>query len=145
MAQADKFDYISIAYRSRLLYRSDSEFRDALGVSFETVANNRHSARDMEMYLGVLSKCAENETALSIVDVIDAYVEASEAYLTLDWGDRTQMASRRKFCRMLFRLYATEGKSLSNEELFKFKIKNDDRRLLNAFSLTVRTMHLQLT
>lgn len=133
MAQADKFDYISIAYRSRLLYRSDAEFRDALGVSFETVANNRHSARDMEMYLGVLSKCAENETALSIVDVIDAYVEASEAYLTLDWGDRTQMASRRKFCRMLFRLYATEGKSLSNEELFKFKIKNDDRRLLNAF------------
>ena len=66
-------------------------------------------------------------------DIVKAYTEASKFYLSLDWGDRSQLASRRKFCRMLFRLYATAGKRLTNEEIFKFKIKNDDDRLLEAF------------
>lgn len=133
MAKANKFDSISVAYRSRLLYRSEARFREALGVSFETIANNKGSARDMEMYYGIIAHEADKVVDEPLEDIVKAYTEASEFYLLLDWGDRSQLASRRKFCRMLFRLYATAGKKLSNDEIFKFKIKNDDERLLKAF------------
>lgn len=134
MDREDKYGVISVAYRSRLLFRTDAEYRQAIGVSFETVANNRDSAREMEMYYGILHREAgmvvfEGE----LDDIIAAYLEASEFYLSLDWGDRSQLASRRRFCRMIFRLYASGGRELTNDEIFKFKIKGDDERLLKRF------------
>lgn len=133
MGRENKFELISVAYRSRFLFRTEGEYREALGVSYETVVNNRRSVREMDIYFGVLAKVAAKVEELPLATVLNRYVAASEFYLSLDWGDRTQLASRRKFCRMLFRLYATAGKRLSNEESFKFKIKNDDDRLMKAF------------
>ncbi len=135
MEGLSKYDVISVAYRSRLLFRTDAEYREALGVSFETVINNRDSERDMAMYYDSLNRRAGEylDESLPLTDLVTDYIVASDYYLSLDWGDRSQMASRKKFCRMLFRLYATAGKELSNDEIYKFKIKNDDSRLLEAF------------
>lgn len=133
MAEANKYELITMACRSRLLFRTEAEYREALGVSLETVANNRASARSMDMYFGMLAKAAEETADFPLEDFVKAYAEASELYLGLDWGDRTQMASRKRLCRMLFRLYATGGKSLSADEILKFKIKDDDERLLRVF------------
>lgn len=133
MEESNKYGYISVAYRSRFIFRTDAEYREAFGVSFETVVNKRYSERDMRVYYGILNRETTYEMDKSLDDSIVDYTQASKFYLTLDWGDRSQMASRKKFCRMLFRLYATAGKSLSNEEILKFNIKNDDRRLLETF------------
>lgn len=133
MNLSDKYDLISVAYRSRLLFRADAEYRNALGVSFETVANNRDSERAIDIYFRILANEAAKIVDEPMEDIVRVYTEASEFYLSLDWGDRSQLASRRKFCRMLFRLYATGGKRLSPGEIFKFKIKDDDDRLLRSF------------
>lgn len=133
MKEIAEYELISVAYRSRLLFRTDAEYRRAMGVSFETVANNRGSKRDMKMYYDALSRQANTIEGMTLDEAIADYVAASEMYLSLDWGDRCQMASRKKFCRMLFRIYATEGMNLASEESFKFKIKRDDQRLLQAF------------
>ena len=133
MSENLAYRLIRVAYRSRFVFRTDAEYRKALGVSFETVVNNCGSAADMERYYDNLCRAADYNTDLSLRSLIADYVEASEFYLFLDWGDRAQMASRRRFCRMLFRLYASGGMALTADEIFKFKIKDADERLLNAF------------
>lgn len=124
---------ILVAYRSRFVLRTDAEFRKAFGVSFETVANNSGSEDDLERYYDNLCRAADYNVDISLRSLIVDYVEASEFYLSLDWGDRAQMASRKRFCRMLFRLYAAGGMALTTDEIFKFKIKDADDRLLGAF------------
>lgn len=135
MSESSKwFEEISVVYRSRFLYRSEAEYRSALGVSFETVVNNRRSERDMDAYWALMClRAGALPGGLELEDAVRDYVEASRVWRELDWGDRTQMASRRRFCRMLFRIYASGGRSLSGEEILKFKIKNDDERLMEAF------------
>ncbi len=133
MDTSTKYELISVAYRSRFLFRSEGEFREAIGVSYETVVNNRESARDIDVYYNIIDRKTEDVAGMSLEEVMGDYLRASEFYLSLDWGDRSQLASRRKFCRMLFRLYATAGLSLTNDEIFKFRMKNDDRRLLGEF------------
>lgn len=133
MEESIKYQIIEVAYRSRLLFRTDAEYREALGVSFETVVNNRESKREVEMYYAALSRETEYWIEESLNYTFADYIEASEFYLTLDWGDRSQLASKKKFCRMLYRIYATAGKRLTAKEEFKFRIKSDDRRLINAF------------
>lgn len=133
MSVNTEYELISVAYRSRFLFRTDAEYRAALGVSLETVANNRDSERDMRVYAGLLSRASDIVEGMTFDEIISRYASASELYLSLDWGDRSQMASRKRLCRMLFRLYATRGMSLDGEEIFRFKIKNDDERLLQAF------------
>lgn len=133
MEQITKYDMISVAYRSRLLFRTDAEYREALRVSFETVSAKRDNDNDLEIYYNILNRSCELAVGRTLSDVIHDYVTASRLYRELDWGDRTQMASRKKFCRMLFRLYATAGKRLSGEDLYRFRIKDDDTRLLRTF------------
>lgn len=133
MEMANRFEELAVAYRARLVWRSEAEYRQAMGVSFETVGNNRCSDRDMEMYFGIVAREAMRHTHVPLDDFIAQYVEASRLYTSIDWGDRTQMASRKKFCRMLFRLYATAGRRIPSDELFRFNIKDDDGRLLKTF------------
>ncbi|MBD5210769.1 MAG: hypothetical protein HDS77_05815 [Bacteroidales bacterium] len=131
--ELNQYEVISVAYRSRLFFRTEAEYRRALGVSFETVVNKRDSERDMNLYYSILSGAAEGELDRTLYSFVMDYVRASEFYQSLDWGERTQMASRKRFCRMLFRIYATCGMRLTDEEKTKFKMRNDDYRLLDAF------------
>lgn len=133
MEEQYKFDVISVAYRSRLLFRSAAEYCSALGATFETVANKRDSERDMETYYGILNRATALITDRELDEVVDAYVAASAFYLGLDWGDRAHKASRKKFCRMLFRIAATAGRDLTSDEAFKFNIKDADERLVRTF------------
>lgn len=133
MNRLSKYDVIAVAYKSRILFATDAEYRRVLGVSFETVVNNRDSSRDTSIYYDILNGECESRIDRSLREVISDYVLASEYFLTVDWGDRTQMSSRKRFCRMLFRLYATAGMELSIDEILKFKIKDDDERLMEIF------------
>lgn len=128
-----KYDLISAAYRSRLLYRTEAEYRDVLGVTFETIVNKRDSERDMDVYYGILNRESERMYECGLDDLVMRYIMASDFYLNVDWGDRFQMASRRRFCRMLFRFYATVGRGLSGDEIFEFKTKDADGRLIKEF------------
>lgn len=133
MEQMNKFDVVSVTYKSRFVFRTDAKYRMALGASFETVMSKRESERDMDVYYGVLAREASQAMDRALDDVIEDYLIASDLYLTLDWGDRSQMVSRKKFCRMLFRLAITAGRTLSSNEVFKFKTKAADDKLLKMF------------
>ncbi len=128
-----EYGAVEVAYRSRFLFRTEAEYRKIWGVSFETVMNNRHSKRDVETYYNILNKEVIAASDESLYVLMDNYLATSELFSSLDWGDRTQMASRKKFCRMLFRYYATGGKELTIDEGLKFRYKDDDRRLLQLF------------
>lgn len=131
--QMSKYDVVSVAYKSRFIFRTESEYREALGASFETIMSKRESERDMEMYYGILDRKAKQALDTHLDDVIEDYLIASDLYLSLDWGDRSHIASRKKFCRMLFRLSVTAGKALSIDEIFKFKAKEADEELMKTF------------
>ncbi|MBD5361056.1 MAG: hypothetical protein HDR87_10175 [Bacteroides sp.] len=133
MEQRNKYEVVAVAYKSRFVFRTEADYRRALGASFETIVGKRDSARDMEVYYGILARRADEEMDRPLDDIIDDYLIASRLYLTLDWGDRTQIVSRRKFCRMLFRLAATAGRPLSSDEMFRFKTKEADGGLLELF------------
>ena len=133
MEQLSKYEAVSVAYKSRFVFRTDADYREALGASFETVVSKRESERDVEVYYGILSRETSQALDRALDDIIEDYLLASDLYLTLGWGDRTQMASRKKFCRMLFRLAVTAGKALSTDEVFRFKSKEADKDLLNVF------------
>lgn len=128
-----KYYLINAAYRSRFLFRTDAEYREALGVAFDTIVNKRDSARDIDFFFDIFSRECEKHTDEPLEYAVSDYLEASGFYLSLDWGSRTQMASRKKFCRMLFRIAATAGKKLSAEEIAKFRRKDDDKRLIETF------------
>ncbi|MDE6498418.1 MAG: hypothetical protein K2L21_07145 [Muribaculaceae bacterium] len=127
-----KYMVMAVAHRARLLLRTDAEYRRVLGVSMETVAAKRGSRREMDACLDAMEREAAKIAERPLAAVVGDYVEASEVYLGLDWGDRTQMASRRRLCRMVFRLYAAGGRELSAEEVVKYKSKEADGRLLAA-------------
>lgn len=133
MEQINKYDIVSVACRARLVFRTEREYREALGVSFDTLVAKRGSANEMEIYYGILDRKASELSETNLADFVERYEAASRFYRALDWGDRTQMASRRRFCRMLFRLFATAGKELTSDEVLKFKVKDADSRLMQAF------------
>lgn len=133
MEQMSKYDVVSVAYKSRFVFRTDVEYREALGASFETIVGKRDSERDMEVYYSILERQAALSMEKSLDDLIGDYLIASDLYLSLDWGDRSQMASRKKFCRMLFRLAVTAGRPLSSDEIFRFKTREADEELLKVF------------
>ncbi len=128
-----KYEAIAVAYKSRFVYRTDADYRRELGTSFETLVSKRDSERDMDVYYSILDRKALSTIDQRLDDIIEDYLLASRLYLMLDWGDRSQMASRKRFCRMMFRLAITAGRPLSSDEIFKFKAKTADERLLGRF------------
>ena len=127
-----KYQVMAVAHRARLLRRTDAEYRGVLGVSMETVAAKRASRREMDACLDAMEREAVKVSERTLAAVVRDYVVASEVYLGMDWGDRAQMASRRRLCRMVFRLYAAGGRELSADEVVKYKCKEADGRLLAA-------------
>lgn len=128
------YDIIKIAYQSRLLFGTDLEYRECLGVSFETISDNREDERAMNMYYDLLNKECRAQTDESLYAMVSSYVEASDVSRSIgfDWGERRQIASRKKFVRMLFRMAAAPGVNLSVEEELKFKPKDCDKRLIDV-------------
>lgn len=133
MEQMSKYEAIAVAYKSRFVYRTDAEYRREFGTSFETLVSKRDSERDMGVYYNILDRKTLMSIDKSLDDIIEDYLLASKLYQMLDWGDRTQMASRKRFCRMMFRLAVTAGRPLSSDEIFKFKAKAADERLIKRF------------
>ena len=133
MSFLTKYEMVTVAYRSRFIFRTDALNRDALGVSLETIAKNRDSERDIDIYYNVFNHRVEEYAEITLGQAIGNYVRASEFYRSVDWGDRSQLALRKKFCRLLFRYVSTKGMKLSTEEDYKFKIKDDDGRLIREF------------
>lgn len=129
------YEVIKRVYRSRLLFRSEQGYRNLTGVSFETIRDRQHDDRAMSNYYDVLNRECLYQSEESLESMMTAYSEASEAYLEigLDWRERHQLASRKKFCRMLFRLSAAPGHRLSVEENLKFGMKDCDKHLIGLF------------
>lgn len=136
-----KYQIILTAYKSRFIFRTDAEYRKALGVSFETISDRdkapdkdqKETERDMERFYDVLNHECRGLLGDPLEATMIEYIHASEAFQNIDWGERRQIASRKTFCRLLFRLAATGGMELCAEEYLKFKFKDDDLRLINYF------------
>lgn len=129
------FDIIKAAYQSHLLARDDAAFREIAGVTFDTIYDRRHDSSAMESYYGMLESECRRQCGESLAAMVGAYMEASDACSGegFDWLERKQKASRKKFCRWLFRKAAAPCKPLKSEEERKFSPKSSDTELLRRF------------
>ena len=66
--------------------------------------------------------------------MVTMYIEASEVSSGegFDWKERRQLASRKKFCRWMFRRVASPGVKLSVDEELKFSPKACDSELFDS-------------
>ncbi|MDE6537463.1 MAG: hypothetical protein K2M13_05435 [Muribaculaceae bacterium] len=128
-----KYEIIDIAYKSRLFFNTEGEYRELWGVSFETVSDHRDDPKAVGRYYDILDKWCREWIAQSLEGIVEEYSNASEVYLNLNWEGRSQMALRKRFCRMLFRIAATRGRSLSQEEKEIFRYKDGDDNLTAEF------------
>lgn len=128
------FEVIKTAYNSRLLFRTDSQHKECLGVTFETVSDKRKDPRMMTACYDALNSSCTAVTGESLRSLLQAYVKASDISqcIDFDWGERRQMASRKRFTRMLLRLVAAPTIHLSVAEELKFKPKVCDNRLIQT-------------
>ena len=128
-----KYDIVVGAFKARMVFRSELEYRKTLGVTFETLAKKDEGAEIEGCYNLLNEECRPLMPDRSLEEVMEEYAEASSLYLSIDWGDRSQAASRRRFCRLLFRYAATGGLELSEDEIDKFRDKDADERLISLF------------
>ncbi|MDE6026688.1 MAG: hypothetical protein K2G23_01270 [Muribaculaceae bacterium] len=129
----DKSDIIRVAYCSRLFLRSDREHQEVVGVSGPTFRKNLASGVDIDRYYALLDHECRRRTRSSLEKTVMDYVKASEAYVNVDWGARTDARARRRFCRMIFRLVATDGMDLTPDEEKKFRLADSDKELIELF------------
>ncbi|MBD5306336.1 MAG: hypothetical protein HDS14_01750 [Bacteroides sp.] len=120
------YELVTVACRARLLFHTEEEYLDLLGVSFETIRKNSDSLSEVRGYYRTLDEKSRKESNLSLKELVGRYTDASEFYQSIDWGRLKQKGSRKLFCRLLFRLYATAGRELSVDEIMKFKSNEED-------------------
>lgn len=128
------FEVIKTAYCSRLLFRTDGEYKKCFGVTFETVSDNRDDRRMMTACYDALNDECMVVTCESLRSLVRAYVSASEMAqgIDFDWGERRQMATRKRFVRMLIRRVAASTVPLTVDEELKFKPRECDSRLIQT-------------
>lgn len=124
------YELVTVACRARLLFHTEEEYRDLLGVSFETIGKNSDSLSEVRGYYRTLDEKSRKESDLSLKELVGRYTDASEFYQSIDWGRLKQKLSQQRFCRLLFRLYATAGRELSVDEMMKFKSNEEDAERL---------------
>ncbi len=131
----DIYEVIKSAYRSRLLFRTEAEYRRLVGVSFETIRDCRDDEAALERYYDILNSECRQQCGKNLYAMVAAYIEASEvcAGKDFDWMERRQLASRKKFCRWLFRKTSTAGKRMTLDEESRFSPKRCDAKLFEAF------------
>lgn len=127
------YDVIKSAYRSRLLFRTEAEYRKLVGVSFETIRARRDDEAALSGYYDLLSQECRRQCGESLYAMVTAYVEASAVCRgeVFDWKERRQLASRKKFCRWMFRRVALPGVKLIAAEELKFSPKDCDSELFD--------------
>ena len=120
------YELVTVACRARLLFNTEEEYLDLLGVSFETIRKNSDSLSEVRGYYRTLDEKSRKESNLSLKELVGRYTDASEFYQSIDWGRLKQKGSRKLFCRLLFCLYATARREFSVDEIMKFKGKEED-------------------
>lgn len=150
--ELSKFKIIEVAYKSRLLFPTAKEFEDAVGLAWKTIVEYDKNGNTLKLeecynrinrilkksYKEDFLNCTHNEMQNVISrykdlnEFILGYIRASRFYNSLDWGDRNHSASKKKFCRLLFRRYILSGKELGGESEI-FGSKNSDMELLYRF------------
>ena len=131
----DIYEVIKSAYRSRLLFRTEAEYRQLVGVSFEAIRDSRDDEAALSRYYDILNRECRQQCGENLYAMVAAYIEASEvcAGKDFDWMERRQLASRKKFCRWLFRKTSTAGKRMTLDEESRFSPKRCDAKLFEAF------------
>ncbi len=131
----DIYEVIKSAYRSRLLFRTEAEYRQLVGVSFESIRDSRDDEAALSRYYDILNRECRQQCDENLYAMVAAYIEASEvcAGKDFDWMERRQLASRKKFCRWLFRKTSTAGKRMTLDEESRFSPKRCDAKLFEAF------------
>lgn len=130
----NSFELIDTIIKSRLLAYDDEGYVDLLEKDVDSFRKRDRDASDEE-----LEPIVENfSDALTACDafgpkyMINAYIRASDVYCSLDfdWGSKKQMATRRKFCRWMFRQAYLKNPHLYDDG---YSPKREDVELLRLF------------
>ncbi|MDE7160960.1 MAG: hypothetical protein K2O24_09005 [Muribaculaceae bacterium] len=128
------FDVIKLAYRSRLLFRTEAEYYALTGVSFETIQDHHTDEEEMGKYYHVLNRECYFQCDETLRTMVRSYLKMSRMCggRDFDWGKRKHIGLRKKFCRWLFRTSTAEVCRVTVEEEQKFKSQDCDGRLVEA-------------
>lgn len=139
------FDIIEAAYRSRLLFRTEEEYREITGVAYETIRDCKEDSDALAEYYGKLHNECLRQCGMPLDTIVEYYMKASDICIDVksadsngaaagfDWMERDQLASRKKFCRWMFRKVSIPVRRMSIEEESKFKPKKSDPKLFDLF------------
>lgn len=123
----DIFDVITYAWRGRLLFRSDAEYRQLLGVTYETVRDRRDDSSALEGYYNMLNDECRRQCGETLYAMVAMWLEVSDPDIV--WRERCQLASRKKFCRWLFRMAAAPSVPLTVDQELRYSPKSCDNEL----------------
>lgn len=132
------YNCICTIYKYRLLFPTDKEYTQAWGNEFSTVRANKGNEAKIYSYYQILNNhWKECDEDWDLITLVDSFQKASKLYHTIDWGTRRQMASRKKFMRMCFRILTSGDPNfyLPPDEWHKFNHqinKKDDKRIFQA-------------
>ena len=128
------FQLLDTIIKSRLLAYNDDGYVDFLEKDVDSFRKRDRDASDEELepILDNFTEAFESVDAFGPEYMMSAYMQASDVYnsVDFDWGKNRQLATRRKFCRWMFR-----QAYLNNPELYDgpYSPNKEDRELFRLF------------
>lgn len=130
----NKYLLLDNIIKSRLLAFDDEGYEDLLMMDVDSFRKRYRDTSDEKLkpIMKTFADAFEEIDAFGPEYMINAYMEASDVFNSVgfDWGRNKQLATRRKFCRWMFR-----QAYLNNPELHDgaYAPKKEDRELFERF------------
>lgn len=131
---SNRFKLLDTIIKSRLLSLNDEGYGDIMAIDVDSFRKRYKDAPDekLDVIYEAFSDSLNNYDAYGPEYMINSYIKASDVYnsVNFDWGRSKQLASRKKFCRWMFK-----QAYLNNPELHEeiYSPKKDDWALFNLF------------
>ena len=130
----NQYQLLDTIIKSRLLAFDDDGYEDLMMMDVDSFRKRYRDASDekLKTIMKTFADAFEEMDAFGPEYMIDSYMEASDAFNSVgfDWGRNKQLATRRKFCRWMFR-----QAYLNNPELHEgaYTPKKEDWELYRRF------------
>ena len=87
------FDIIEAAYRSRLLFRTEEEYRGITGVAYETIRDCKEDSDALAEYYGKLHNECLRQCGMPLDTIVEYYMKASDICIDVKSADSNGAAA----------------------------------------------------
>lgn len=130
----NSFQLLDTIIKSRLLSLNDLGYEEIMGIDVDSFRKRYKDVSDEKLnviYEAFSESLTEND-AYGPEYMINSYIKASDVFnsVNFNWGRNKQLASRKKFCRWMFKQAYLSNPNLYEE---KYSPKDDDWALFKLF------------